>query len=67
MLNVIRKSGFTIESRSTREYICLWKDEKLRRGMTRKDAIYLKKNAKKSTLSGVHLWSSHDSYRGKTF
>ncbi len=43
MMGACEMLGFTIEGRSTREYICLWKDEKLRGGMTREDAIYLKK------------------------
>ena len=32
--------GFTIEGRSTREYVVLWKDKKLRGGMTRNDTFY---------------------------
>ncbi len=41
MLGACEMLGFTIEGRSTREYICLWKDKKLRGGMTRQDAIYI--------------------------
>lgn len=41
MMGACEMLGFTIEGRSTREYICLWKDGKLRGGMTRKDAIYI--------------------------
>lgn len=43
MMGACEMLGFTIEGRSTREYITLWQDEKLRGGMTREDAIYVKK------------------------
>ena len=33
--------GFTIEGRSSKEYIQLWKDRKIRGGMTPQDACYL--------------------------
>ncbi|MFA6533296.1 MAG: flavodoxin family protein [Patescibacteria group bacterium] len=33
--------GFTIEGRSSKEYIELWKDKKIRGGMTREDSCYL--------------------------
>lgn len=33
--------GFTIEGRSSKEYVRLWKDRKIRGGMTRKDACFL--------------------------
>lgn len=33
--------GFTIEGRSSKEYIQLWKDKKIRGGMKRKDACFL--------------------------
>lgn len=41
MMGACEMLGFTIDGRSTREYICLWKDNKLRGGMTRGDAIYI--------------------------
>lgn len=34
--------GFTIEGRSTKEYIQLWKDKKIRGGMTKEDVSYIK-------------------------
>lgn len=43
MMGACEMLGFTIEGRSTREYITLWQDDKLRGGMTRADAIYVKK------------------------
>lgn len=43
MMGACEMLGFTIEGRSTREYITLWQDNKLRGGMTRDDAIYIKK------------------------
>lgn len=43
MMGACEMLGFTIEGRSTREYITLWQDNKLRGGMTRNDAIYVKK------------------------
>ncbi len=43
MMGACEMLGFTIEGRSSREYICLWKDNKLRGGMSRKDAVYIKK------------------------
>ena len=33
--------GFDIEGRSTREHIVLWKDKKLRGGMSRNDSIFI--------------------------
>lgn len=33
--------GFDIEGRSTREHIILWKDKKLRGGMSRNDSIFI--------------------------
>lgn len=33
--------GFTIEGRSSKEYIQLWRDKKIRGGMTPQDACYL--------------------------
>jgi len=33
--------GFTIEGRSSKEYIQLWRDKKIRGGMTQDDACYL--------------------------
>lgn len=43
MMGACEMLGFTIDGRSTREYITLWQDNKLRGGMTRDDAIYVKK------------------------
>ena len=37
--------GFDIEGRSTREHIVLWKDMKLRGGMSRNDSIFLKEKS----------------------
>ena len=41
MMGACEMLGFTIKGRTTREYIKLWKDEKLRGGMNVNDAIYL--------------------------
>lgn len=41
MMGACEMLGFTINGRSTREYIKLWKDEKLRGGMNREDIIFL--------------------------
>jgi multimeric flavodoxin WrbA len=41
MRNACEMLGFTIEGRSSREYIQLWRDKKLRGGMGKDDAIYL--------------------------
>jgi len=41
MRNACEMLGFTCEGRSSREYIQLWKDKKLRGGMGKEDAIYL--------------------------
>ena len=41
MRNACEMLGFTIEGRSSREYIQLWRDKKLRGGMGKEDAIYL--------------------------
>ena len=41
MMGACEMLGFTIEGRSTREYIVKWNDRKLRGGMTRNDAIWL--------------------------
>lgn len=41
MMGACEMLGFTIEGRSTREYICMWKDNKLRGGMKREDSIYI--------------------------
>jgi multimeric flavodoxin WrbA len=38
--------GFTIEGRSTKEYIELWKDNKIRGGMRPEDACYFPKDEK---------------------
>jgi multimeric flavodoxin WrbA len=42
MRNACEMLGFDIEGRSSREYIQLWKDKKIRGGMSKKDIIYLK-------------------------
>lgn len=42
MRNACEMLGFDIEGRSSREYIQLWKDKKIRGGMSKKDSIYLK-------------------------
>lgn len=42
MMGACEMLGFTIEGRSSREYISLWQDNKLRGGMTKEDAIYIK-------------------------
>ena len=41
MMGACEMLGFTIEGRSTREYIVKWSDKKLRGGMSRGDAIWL--------------------------
>lgn len=41
MMGACEMLGFTIEGRSTREYIVKWSDKKLRGGMRREDAIFL--------------------------
>ena len=41
MMGACEMLGFTIEGRSTREYIVKWNDKKLRGGMSRGDAIWL--------------------------
>ena len=41
MFGACEMLGFTIEGRSSREYIRLWKDNKLRGGMHREDVIFL--------------------------
>lgn len=41
MMGACEMLGFTIDGRSSREYIKLWKDEKLRGGMKREDVIFL--------------------------
>ena len=41
MMGACEMLGFTIEGRSTREYICKWDDKKLRGGMHYSDSIYL--------------------------
>lgn len=43
MMGACEMLGFTIDGRSTREYISLWQDNKLRGGMRREDAVYIKK------------------------
>lgn len=42
MMGACEMLGFTITGRSTREYIKLWSDEKLRGGLNREDVIFLK-------------------------
>lgn len=41
MMGACEMLGFTIEGRSTREYIVKWNDKKVRGGMTKEDAIWL--------------------------
>lgn len=41
MMGACEMLGFTITGRSSREYIKLWKDEKVRGGMHREDVIFL--------------------------
>ena len=41
MMGACEMLGFTIPGRGTREYIKLWKDEKVRGGMSRGDIVYL--------------------------
>lgn len=41
MMGAAEMLGFTIGGRSTREYISLWKDLKVRGGLSRKDAFFL--------------------------
>lgn len=41
MMGACEMLGFTIDGRSTREYIFKWNDKKLRGGMHRSDAIYI--------------------------
>lgn len=43
MMGACEMLGFTIPGRGTREYIQLWKDTKLRGGMSSKDGIWLPK------------------------
>ena len=42
MMGACEMLGFNIGGRSTREYIFKWNDNKLRGGMTREDAIWIK-------------------------
>lgn len=41
MMGACEMLGFTIEGRSTREYICKWNDKKLRGGMNYSDSIII--------------------------
>lgn len=41
MMGACEMLGFTIDGRSSREYIVKWSDKKIRGGMSRNDAIYL--------------------------
>ena len=41
MFGACEMLGFTIDGRSSREYVRLWKDNKLRGGMHREDVIFL--------------------------
>lgn len=41
MMGACEMLGFTIEGRSTREYIVKWNDKKIRGGMTRADGIWM--------------------------
>lgn len=41
MMGACEMLGFTIDGRSSREYIVKWSDKKLRGGMSRNDAIFL--------------------------
>lgn len=41
MMGACKMLGFTIDGRSTREYITKWNDKKLRGGLNNQDAIFL--------------------------
>jgi len=41
MMGACEMLGFTIDGRSTREYICKWNDKKIRGGLHREDVIIL--------------------------
>ena len=47
MMGACEMLGFTIEGRSSREYVQLWQDNKLRGGMSKNDSIYIKSLKKK--------------------
>lgn len=51
MMGACEMLGFTIDGRSTREYITKWSDEKIRGGMHREDAFFLKREENKQAYS----------------